>query len=292
MRKFVCFITILAMLLGFSMYAHAQYGSSSVYVAADNITLYAPRLGLMTWNQAQSWVARFGGGWYLPSIYQLQDYDTMIQRSGNDPLSLDKTWSYWAGYPIPYPLNGSWNFTYHREADQFAGAYEYFVIAHDRSAALPFLNYNNLSDWSSAAGSHATAAFQVSLPSGVTVNSSTGTNGGGYWQDSLTGAAQTVWNFGKPVSGWGAYFNVSRGSIDVFYGDPQLVTTITASGFYGFTSTNPFDHIYLESAGGTGTANFQLSGMVYPSSVPIPAAVWLLAPGLLGLLGLRRRFNK
>ncbi len=31
---------------------------------------------------------------------------------------------------------------------------------------------------------------------------------------------------------------------------------------------------------------------VYAAPVPLPAAAWLLAPGLVGLLGLRQKFGK
>jgi len=107
MRKLACFAVLLAVILGCSMSASADsYGSSSFYDSKDGVTWYAPRLGRMTIDKAEAWVARFGGGWYVPNIYQLEG-DSIVQASGNDPLSLDKTWTYWASHPLVNPQNAS-----------------------------------------------------------------------------------------------------------------------------------------------------------------------------------------
>jgi len=72
------------------------------------------------------------------------------------------------------------------------------------------------------------------------------------------------------------------------YGDPALVYfTLPATGWYtvavgGFASD------------GEGPYGYELAMVSDPpdiNNVPVPAAVWLLGSGLLGLLGLKRKFS-
>jgi len=69
-----------------------------------------------------------------------------------------------------------------------------------------------------------------------------------------------------------------------------------SSGFFGLTSTILFDSIGLSDTVGNGGAlttgyidNLRYSNSM--SSVPVPAALFLFAPALLGFLGLRRKVN-
>lgn len=53
------------------------------------------------------------------------------------------------------------------------------------------------------------------------------------------------------------------------------------------------DLLFLRiNADGPGTANMVDSVQVMTSAVPVPAAVWLLGSGLIGLMGLRRKCNR
>jgi len=69
------------------------------------------------------------------------------------------------------------------------------------------------------------------------------------------------------------------------------------SGFFGLTSTTLFtEALFGDSAGNGGALTYgYLDNFEYnanPSAVPVPAAVWLMGSGLLGLMGFSRKNKK
>jgi hypothetical protein len=113
-----------------------------------------------------------------------------------------------------------------------------------------------------------------------------------------TGAGQTA-TF-SPTTNYGFYFQTPDG---IFYTQSSLNTVV--SGFSSDAGKQQF--ALFEGANGywLGMEDTPLSGtgsnisdkdyndmVVTIRPVPIPAAVWLLGSGLLGLAGIRRRFRK
>jgi len=127
-----------------------------------------------------------------------------------------------------------------------------------------------------------------------------------YSSDSAmsTGAANMPINIsftGNSVTAVGGIFGPSETTGDFVAGNISLTLSdgtsltkyVNIGDFLGFTSTVPItsmtiyapdsvtftqvDHFYVGTAG---------------TVVPVPAAVWLLGSGLIGLIGLRRRFKK
>lgn len=91
----------------------------------------------------------------------------------------------------------------------------------------------------------------------------------------------------------GLYVAYNNGQMMLGCGDPQ-----NPQWLYGATVAFPTTPL-IGFGAQSGTSNSTLSVDVEkyylhssPSAVPIPAAVWLLGSGFLGLLGLRRKFSK
>jgi len=127
--------------------------------------------------------------------------------------------------------------------------------------------------------------------------------------------------FGLEWTDWQTYFGASStGTIYIYAGNTgdegvqswvfldNLVVGLTGGGLdspgYGFDNESAASDVYgFENgladwgyggqAGTTGefTAEFP-DPQEEPNMVPLPGAVWLLASGLFGLAGLRRKFNK
>jgi hypothetical protein len=130
--------------------------------------------------------------------------------------------------------------------------------------------------------------------SGLTSNANT--------KISSTGSFTNVINYYKGLAGSGSVAIGSAGNDNSYYGNLQAgfsgVTgvagevTLPSSGsvdqyLYYFTYSNG-------STTGTEVADIRTfadghTEIIPVSSVPIPAAVWLLGSGLIGLVGIRRR---
>ena len=78
----------------------------------------------------------------------------------------------------------------------------------------------------------------------------------------------------------------------LFEGGGLLATESSYFFFFDTTATNYAKTAFFDLTG-TGVGAISKSFAAYsPSAVPVPAAVWLLGSGLLGLIGVARRNNK
>ena len=96
-------------------------------------------------------------------------------------------------------------------------------------------------------------------------------------------------DFFRNLNGTVAAFNGWR-FYDATNTIPEFTDAIlTTSNTTGWAVSFDADNIWLN---GSGSAYFEDSTLrIDISTVPIPAAAWLLGSGLLGLLALRRRFR-
>lgn len=121
---------------------------------------------------------------------------------------------------------------------------------------------------------------------------------------------ETTW--GSNADNWSSYKETVqvygyKGNYDpnVTFNDPSLdsnwvlIGTAQQDGSLdlqgtGLTRTAAllFLDVSRESGFTGGGDGYDIDGVVATNQVPIPAAVWLLGSGLLGLVGLRRRFGK
>jgi hypothetical protein len=77
-------------------------------------------------------------------------------------------------------------------------------------------------------------------------------------------------------------------------GDPWVVGSNNWAGYTGTVGSKGSGPFFASDHGATPFTNPTGSRdtMVVATAVPIPAAIWLLGSGLLGLIGIRRRFRK
>lgn len=102
-----------------------------------------------------------------------------------------------------------------------------------------------------------------------------------------------IWNFNlsDPVD-WTETFSFAGASQDFELAETIGYNTGNKLSFVGFTSGTSFDQIVINDP----TMCLAIDNFYYTtnpaSSVPVPAAIWFLGSGLLGLLGVRRKFPK
>ncbi|MEN6374330.1 MAG: VPLPA-CTERM sorting domain-containing protein [Smithella sp.] len=118
-----------------------------------------------------------------------------------------------------------------------------------------------------------------------------------------------------PIGSYYTYFGLWWGSMDsyntiIFYKDGVMTQSFTGSDIvgylYGGTQTangnqfSPYTNMYVNfldleafnSVRMTSTSYaFEADNLSVGNPVPIPNALWLLSCGLIGLIGIRRRFN-
>jgi hypothetical protein len=121
------------------------------------------------------------------------------------------------------------------------------------------------------------------------------------YQDVLASLSQnepmTTWSFTPEITAYGGSWTLggpggSGNSLQVYIADSSLyvgsIPNSYGGGFWGFISDSSFTSVKLIGGEGTNQQNYKLDNMVY-SPVPVPASVWLLYSGILGLIGLARR---
>ncbi len=173
------------------------------------------------------------------------------------------------------------------------------------------------------------AAITLDFTSGVfsdvkdTINSTTGDSNNGvdtYTQDGFTLTTQAAGNHidpnaiaavgfhngpSNPVADNNLILTFSGGAFDLtgingfvfsinsptldFTGSSGLTETITVAGNYSLSLLNVTSVIFSTSNVGSDVGWSSLIVDTTPSSVPLPAAIWLFSSGLIGLVGLSRR---
>ncbi len=123
-----------------------------------------------------------------------------------------------------------------------------------------------------------------------------------------TGSSATTFEFGSAINAWGGLFDLEPNgygsglafTYHIFSGGSLLlseeISGVGANGFWGFI-TKPnvlFNKLVITAGSNSGVETYTLDNMRYglhtdPSAVPVPAALLLFAPALLGFLGLRRK---
>ena len=103
--------------------------------------------------------------------------------------------------------------------------------------------------------------------------------------------APGLWAFGawldlKNPGGQGVSIDMYIDDTNTFVGN---IPNTFAGEFFGFLNDTPFYGVRFEDGGGAGIQETYYSIDLALAPVPIPAALFLLGPGLLGLVGLRRR---
>lgn len=109
-----------------------------------------------------------------------------------------------------------------------------------------------------------------------------------------------VMNYAPGMSAFGGFFDlVNPGgagtSIDLYINDTSTfvmnIPNTANGGFYGFVSDTSFTGARLQDGGGSGVQEtyYGIDVSLAPTPAPEPVSMLLLVPGLLGLIGLRKR---
>lgn len=154
------------------------------------------------------------------------------------------------------------------------------------------------------------AALNAVAPTnGLTITSSNNVASisGGVFHDRVTRSSgnSTTFEFGSSVNAFGGLFDLGVAgfgqglefTFQAFFGATEVVSQqLTSNGFFGFITdtTTLFNRVILTAGSSTGSAEtYTLDDLRYglhnPSAVPVPAALFLFAPALLGFFGLRRK---
>jgi len=106
-------------------------------------------------------------------------------------------------------------------------------------------------------------------------------------------------NSDASINAFGLYFyNYNPGSkwrVMEFGSDfiPVNLTGSTGSYFFGVITDSFFDEVQLHTNQNGGSMNIdEIYYSSNASAIPIPGAVWLLGSGIIGIVGIRRKFKK
>ena len=172
-----------------------------------------------------------------------------------------------------------------------------FIVGNANAA---FTTYFSRAAWEAAVDNSFDEEFfaDATLNPGVSVVSDEGYVTSGYWYDYLgigIPASTTTFTFDTDIVGYGGDWDTSPPSGNpaggiAFSADGAYVDSVgdweVFYGFFGFTSTTPFNTVVL--GGSSGGDMIALDNMVY-SVIPAPGAILLGGIGV-GLVGwLKRR---
>jgi hypothetical protein len=176
------------------------------------------------------------------------------------------------------------------------------------AANATFSTYSSQAAFIAAAGPVLTENFDdATLVPGLSI---TEVNGAGSIHDgvyeNIVNASYNryqVYNFAGGMTAFGAWLDLYNpggpgSEIDIYIDDTDTyIGTIPSSSngdFFGFVNSYVFYGVRFQDAqfsqlGGIQETYYNVDLSLAPAPVPIPAALFLLGPGLLGLVGLRRR---
>ncbi|WP_288356390.1 hypothetical protein [uncultured Cycloclasticus sp.] len=169
--------------------------------------------------------------------------------------------------------------------------------------------YNSLATFEATHFSGSLEQFEdATLNAGLSITSSNGSvsYSGGVMQDRLTRSSgnSTTFEFGSAVNAFGGIFDLGVAgfgqgiefTIQAFQGSSEVLSQqFTGNGFFGFITdaSNLFNKVIFTAGSSSGSAEtYTLDDLHYglhTAAVPVPAALFLFAPALLGFLGLRRK---
>lgn len=167
--------------------------------------------------------------------------------------------------------------------------------------------YNSLAAFEASHVSGSLEEFEdTTLNSGLTITSPNLNISGGVMKDILQSGTETVFEFGSSVNAFGGDWDLSPGglgtgikfTIQAFLGSTMvLAQELSANTFFGFiTDANTlFNKVILSVGSSCCQETYTLDNLRYGlhvhglSQVPVPAALFLFAPALLGFFGLRRK---
>lgn len=159
---------------------------------------------------------------------------------------------------------------------------QYRLAATTTVAGLPYsVSQNNVSQ--------ATAKFQNYVSQ---LNGSTSCSFGTITGSCGSSSASDAWNVNNSTATWGATAGLS-GIFSTAAGVGQSLYFLLTANSGTSPTTQTGKTWYVNTAGANETWTLQTDGTLVwsgsPSQVPVPAAVWLLGSGLMGLIGVARR---
>ena len=124
------------------------------------------------------------------------------------------------------------------------------------------------------------------------------------FEELANSVATTVWNFSQPIIAFGGNWDLAGPArpgtglaIEIKINDAStrigIIPSSYEGGFWGFVAgegESAFSTAEVLRPGTTGSELYHLDDMVF-APVPLPAAIWLLVSGFIGLFGYKKRFS-